>query len=411
MSETMPLRATSRSLLIAIGIAVFGSGLLSTAAALRLADAQIGEGPAGLVLAGYFAGLVIGSLGLESTIHRVGSVRAFTAFTALSVVAALLHSVVQPSAWWIVLRAMSGVAMAGFYITVEGWLTASAHPENRGRILSIYLVTLYLGLSLGQFVLPLLAEAAIDPITLAALVAGIAATLVALTTTHEPEFGASERMPAREVLRQAPIGWLGAFTAGVVIGTIYTSFPLMLREAGRSADETSLLLGLTLLGGLVGQHPIGVLSDRADRRIVLLGVSVLLAILCVATPAASQEDLTPLAVHALLFGALTFSLYPLSVAHALDRTRSDQGLGVIAQLILIQSIGSTLGPIAASTASDVIGSQGYPLANGLSLVALIGYTVVRIVRIDAVEQEHYVAAPPTSVIVAELDPRTEGEAV
>ena len=410
MPETKPLRATSRSLLTAIGFAVFGNGLLSTAAALRLANAEIGEGAAGFVLAAYFGGLVLGSLGLETTIQRVGSVRAFTAFTALSVVTALLHGLVPPGASWIVLRGMNGVAMAGFYITVEGWLTASARPENRGRVLSIYLITLYLGLSLGQFALPLLAKVEIDPMTVSALVASLASTIVALTTTREAAFDSAVRLPVREVYGQAPIGWLGALTAGLVIGTIYASFPLMLREAGRSESETSLLLGLALLGGLVGQRPIGVLSDRGDRRIVLIGVTVLLATLCVVAPSASRASVASIALHTLLFGALTFSLYPLSVAHALDRVPTEHGLGLVAQLILASSVGSTLGPIAASAASDAIGSQGFYLANGVSVVALIGFAILRVVRVDPVEQDDYLAVPRTSVVMAELDPRTDIDA-
>lgn len=407
MLESKPLRATSRSLLFAIGFAVFGNGLLSTASALRLAEAGMAEGTAGLVLAAYFGGLVVGSLTLETTIQRVGSVRAFTAFTALSVVAALLHGLVPPGPVWLVLRGMSGLAMAGFYITVEGWLTASARPENRGRVLSIYLVTLYLGLALGQFALPYLSSISVDPMTTSALVAGLAATIVALTTTREPEFETAGRLSARQVFRRAPIGWLGALTAGVVIGTIYTSFPLMLRAAGLSETDSARLLGVSLMGGLLGQRPIGALSDRADRRVVLLGVVGLLAILCALSPAPSGADLVTVGIHAALFGALTFSLYPLSVAHALDRVPAEHGLGLVAQLILISSVGSTLGPIVASALSDEIGSQGFFLANGLCLVGLAGYLMGRIARVEPVEQDDYRAIPRTSAIVGELDPRTQ----
>jgi MFS family permease len=406
MPESKQIRIASRSLLSAIGFAVFGNGLLSTASALRLAESGIAEGSAGIVLAAYFGGLVVGSLTLQTTIQRVGSVRAFTAFTALSVVTALLHGLIPPGAIWIVLRGMNGLALAGFYITVEGWLTTSAGPESRGRVLSIYLVTLYLGLSLGQFAIPILAAIDVDPMTVSALSAGLAATIVALTTTREPQFDAFSRLSAHEVIRRAPIGWLGALTAGIVIGTIYTSFPLMLRAAGISESDSALLLGVALLGGLLGQGPIGSLSDRGDRRIILLGVAVLLAVLCALSPEPRGSERVAMTVHAALFGALTFALYPLSVAHALDRAPSEHGLGLVAQLILISSAGSMVGPVAASALSDAMGSQGFYLTNGLCLVSLAGYVALRIARVEPVEQDDYRAIPRTSVVVGDLDPRT-----
>ena len=409
MSSTPPLRSASRSLLTAIALAVFGNGLLSTVAALRLADASAGEALSGLILSAYFAGIVVGSLTVGPTIHRIGSVRAFTTFTALAVVATLLHGIVPPGLAWIVLRAATGFAMAGFYVTVEGWLTASADATSRGRVLSIYLVTLYLGLSLGQFVLPLLPRADLDPISVSALVAGVAAMIVSLTTTHEPAIPSPEGLPAREVFRVAPIGWLGAVISGFVIGTIYTSFPLMLREAGRSESETTFLLGAALMGGLVGQRPIGTLSDRGDRRVVLLGVALVLALLCALAPTAESTHVVLLALHTVLFGALAFTLYPLAVAHALDRTPGDRGLGVVAHLILISAIGSTVGPIVASPLSAAIGSRGLFLANGLGLLTLAGVGAWRILRVDPVEQEAFRAMPRTSPIVGEMDPRIPTE--
>jgi MFS family permease len=406
----MRIGTVAVSLLVATALALTGNGLLSTLAALRLADSGVSEAAGGWILAAYFAGLTIGTLILPSTIERVGGVRSFTAFTALGVIASLAHGLIAPSWSWMVLRAMSGLAMAGLYMTVESWLNAEASPETRGRVMAAYLVALYLGTGLGQLLLPIWPNAGLEGFVIAALATSLAATIAALARVNAPDLHTAERISARALVRIAPLGWSGAWLSGMLAGTIYATVPLSARAAGLSATELSHLMAAYVAGGLAGQWPIGRVSDRMDRRAVLLVVAGLLSICCFATPQIEGNWVGARLAMAFIFGALAFSIYPIAVAHTLDRVGTEQALPAASQMLLGSSIGAVLGPILASAVSSRFGEDSFFVMNGVLLASFAMVATIRIVRVAPVAQDAFVPVPRTTVAVHELDARVDLEA-
>ncbi len=406
----MRIGSVSLSLLLSTAIALVGNGLLATVVAVRLADAGIADSVSGWILAGYFAGLTAGTLVLGPTVHRVGNIRAFTAFTALGVAAALAPGFI-PAGWgWIPLRALTGLSMAGIYMTVESWLNAEALPAHRGRVMAAYLVALYLGNGLGQLLLPLWPETGFEAFAFAAFAASLAAIPVSLTRAAQPNLERAARLSAVELLRMAPLGWSGATVSGFITGTIYSNVPLASRAAGLSSTDLSQLMAAFVLGGLAGQWPIGWLSDRMDRRRVLMLVAVLLAVCCGAFFVVESADQGVGAALAFVFGALAFSLYPLAVAHTLDRVGDDQSLAAAGQMLLASSVGAIAGPIVAAVASTQFGSTAFYAVDGLLLAGLAVGVFVRLLRVSPVSQEDFVAIPRTTFAVNELDPRTKPSA-
>ncbi len=406
----MRIGSVSLSLLLATAISLVGNGLLSTLVAVRLADAGVADSASGWILAGYFGGLTSGTLLLGPTIGRVGNIRAFSAFTALGVAAALGHGFI-PAGWgWVPLRALTGLSMAGVYMTVESWLNAEALPAHRGRVMAAYLVALYLGTGLGQLLLPIWPETGLEAFAFAALAASLAAIPVSLTRVPQPNVLTSERLSAIALLRTAPIGWWAAAISGFVAGTIYSSVPLAARSAGLSSIDVSQLMVSFVLGGLAGQWPIGWLSDRTDRRRVLMLVALLLAICCGAFMEVDASESKLRAGLAFVFGALAFSIYPLAVAHTLDRVGERQSLPAAGQMLLASSVGAVLGPIVAGLASARFGPNAFYAVDGLLLAALALGVLSRLIRFVPVSQDDYVAIPRTSFAINELDPRTDAGA-
>ena len=402
----MRIGTVSLSLLLATALTLTGNALLSTLAAVRLADAGVSEAVSGWVLACYFAGLTAGTLVLPPTIRRVGHVRAFAAVAALGVATAIAHAIVPPGWAWALLRGTSGLAMAGVYMTVESWLNADARAGQRGRVMAAYLVALYLGGVLGQLLLPLWPETGIETFAVAAFALSLAVIPVSLTRVPAPSLHAAGRMTARELLRLAPLGWLGASLSGFVAGTLYANVPLAARSAGLSTSDVSLLMTGLLLGGLAGQWPIGWLSDRMDRRLVLLGVPALLTVLCLVPPSLAEAGGALQWILPFVFGALAFSIYPLAVAHTLDRVGEANALAAAAQTLLASSVGAILGPVVAAAATGPLGRDALFVVDGLVLGVFTLAAALRVLRVAPVAQEPFLPVPRTTPVVHELDPRT-----
>ncbi|MDJ0785748.1 MAG: MFS transporter [Myxococcota bacterium] len=405
----MRIGSVSISLLIATALTLVGNALLSTLAAVRLADAGVPEARGGLILACYFAGITLGTQLLVPTIRRVGNARAFAAATGLAVAAALAHGLVPPGLGWAALRGVTGVAMAGVYMTLESWLNADAAPEQRGRVMAAYLVALYLGGTLGQLILPVWPSTGIEAFAFAALAVSLSMIPVALTRTPQPDLELADPIPARALLRVAPLGWGAAWVSGFVSAVIYASIPLSERAAGQSAEQVSALMTAFVLGGFAGQWPIGRLSDRIDRRGVLMGVAALVSLGCAALPLAATAPPGLRFVLAFGFGALSFSIYPLSVAHTLDRVGAERALPAASATLLASAVGAVAGPVAASSATAWLGPAALYGLVAVFTTALALCALSRWIRIAPVEQEAFLPVPRTTAVAYELDPRAEGD--
>lgn len=275
--------------------------------------------------------------------------------------------------------------------------------------MAAYLVALYLGTGLGQLLLPLWPAAGLEGFVVAALATSLAATLAALTRANAPDLHPAERIPTMALVRIAPLGWSGAWLSGMLAGTIYATVPLSARAAGLSATELSHLMVAYVVGGLAGQWPIGGISDRMDRRAVLVIVAGTLSICCFATPQIEPSWIEARLAMAFIFGALAFSIYPIAVAHTLDRVGTEQALPAASRMLLASSIGAVLGPILASSVSNRFGENAFFVMNGVLLASFAMVATIRMIRVDPVRQDAFVPVPRTTVAVHELDARVDLE--
>ncbi len=392
------------SLLGAIALSQVGNGLLATAAGARLAGSALPETASGFVLACYFAGLTWGTLRLPRTLCRIGHIRGFAAFTALAAGASIAHSFLPVGWGWGLLRAVSGIAMAGIYLSVESWLNASAEPASRGRVLAGYLLSLYLGTALGQLLVPVWPLMGSETFAFAGMALAFAVIPVSMTSQPAPSLPSASRMTALELLEKAPIGWVGAFTSGFIVATIYANVPLSSDAEGFSSAELSRLMVAFVIGGLLGQWPIGRLSDHMDRRIVLLGVGVALGGFAVALYFLPDPTRALGTCYAAAFGALAFTIYPLAVAHTLDRISGANALPATSQMLLASSVGAVLGPIVAAVGAQLFGPRAFYAVDAALLGVLTLGTLVRLALVAPTRRRAFVSIPRTTPVVNRLAP-------
>jgi len=394
-----------RSLLVAIFVMMAGAGFLSTLIGLRLERAGSGTMIIGLVAASYFAGLVAGALRAGEVVRRVGHIRAFAAFVALLSASTLTYALFQHPALWAVLRLVDGLCVAGVFICVESWLNDRADAAARGTVLAWYMVALYSGQALGQLILRSGTSAPQIPFEIASILISLAIIPVCLTRAAAPPLEDAASLPLKRLFEASPLGVAGAGTTGLLLGAFYGLAAIYARRIGLGLGDTATFMTTVIIGGVALQWPLGRLSDRYDRRLVIVGGFALT--LAVSIALAWQPDGALLLALGFAFGGLSFALYPLSVAHANDRLLPSERVTASAQLVLIYSVGAALGPIGAAAAMTAAGAGGLFVFIALAAGVLLGFGLWRLVASEAVPgeaQQDFQILPRTTPTAALLDP-------
>ena len=410
LAATVPVR----SLLFATFMLMAGSGFLSTLLAVRLEAAGTSEMLVAAVAAAYFLGLAVGARRVARVVRTVGHIRAFAAFVSLFSVSALSYAIAQDPAFWAALRFVDGLCMAGVFVCLESWLNERAETTTRGAVLAAYMNFLYSGQAVGQFLLNLSSAKPSMPFLAASILLSLTVIPVVLTRIPQPELGDETPLSMRGLYRASPLGIVGAAGTGLILGAFYGLGAVYARRVGLSLADTALFMSAAILGGVLLQWPLGLLSDRFDRRRVLVAgfagtVAIGLAIASIAPLGALLMAL------AIMFGGLAFALYPLCVAHTNDHLDPSRRLGASGGLVLIYSAGAAVGPLAAALAMTWAGPPGLFVFIGLCAGAVAAFGIWRQLARPPVPgdlQLPFQMLPRTTPASAMLDPRqseTAGE--
>ena len=346
MPQPGSIRAQIGTLVFATSLIQLANGFFGTLVSLRVA-VEAFEAP-GLVLSAYFAGFTLGSLRCSQLIERIGHIRAYAAFAGLVAAATAVLPLLVGSLAWVVLRAMVGFGCAGIFVTTESWLSAKALPSERGRVFSIYMVGTFLALALGQLLTARADIKAIAPFNTIVALFALALILVTAARAEPPRASTEPALRYGVLTRAAPIAVVGCAMNGLIGGAFYALVPAWMQDQDTPRATIALFMLAAVLGGFVFQIPVGRLSDRFDRRIVLALLSLgfaSTAVVMVFLPR-SRSMILPAAV---LLGGFMSTLYPVCVAHAHDRMPADRVVAVSGRLILVSGLGSVLGPLIGAS--------------------------------------------------------------
>ena len=401
------LIAPISSLLAGVALLLLGHGLLNTLLTLRGVAEGYSTGMIGLLMSGYFAGFLIGTWLAPSLIRRIGHIRTFAFYAALAAVAVLLHVLIVNPWVWLVLRVLYGVSLVTLYMVIESWLNAQVSGEKRGQVFALYMAVNLGALAAAQQLLSLDTPMNFTLFALAAILISSALMPITLTRQAQP---ALPDMPATDLLqlaRIAPLPLMAAGISGLTLGGFWGLAPVYASQVGFDAAGVGLLMSITILGGAVLQWPIGLFSDKHDRRVVLLWVVAIAAVLAlVITPILSGSLLLGLMF---LWGGLAFSIYSIAVAQMVDQLHPDEILSGSSGLLLANGFGAAFGPVVAGGLMHLFGHIALPLFFAVSLGILAIYSFWRPRRVvDLVTEPHGHFTPMlrTSHTVLELMPDT-----
>lgn len=397
-------------LLVGMGVVLVGVGLLGTLLGVRAAIASFSNVETGLIMAGYYAGYIAGTLLAPRIIGNVGHIRCFAAFAALAAATSLgFGLLVQP--WsWLLLRIVIGGCVVGMYMVVESWLNEQSAGPARGRIFAAYMMSTLIALGSGQFLLLAGDSSQLTLFAIAAILFSVGVVPVAVTRVTEPRIDLSVPVRLKDLMRISPLAAVGSLCAGVANGAFWGMAPLFGQRLALGESEIAWLMAATILGGAMLQWPIGHLSDLLDRRRVLVVTSFATAAVAAVAALIVIEDRPGLVLSAFVYGGLMFSLYGISVAHANDHLEQGQVLGATRGLFFVYGVGALLGPLLGGLAMQGMGPVGLPVlsATTAALLGLFGmYRMTRRAPPPLEEQTGFVPMARTSPIALEMHPDVE----
>lgn len=388
------------ALLLGTSLFVAGSGLLGTALALRADLLEFSGTLTGAILGAYFAGFVVGTYLCPHIVMQAGHVRAFSAFAATAAAALLLHPL-WPSPWlWAVLRFVTGTCVVGMYMVVESWLNERATNETRGRVFAVYQVISLGSLAIGQY---LLLVAQRDP-SAAFIIAGalfaIGLVPIVLTRVAHPTPIQSVKLDLRGLWCVSPLSAVGTFAVALANGALFALGPIFAQRIGLDTTQIAMFMSLVFLGGVALQWPIGHLSDAWDRRTVILLVSLGGAVTAGLAWFCVDVSASGLLAAMFFYGGMSFTVYPLCVAHANDHTETNDFVAIASGLLLVYGVGAAVGPLLAGALIQSFGAGALPLY----LAAMQGGLVVLILVRMALRSAPPVEAQEPFVMLARTSP-------
>lgn len=408
------LLAPVKSLLGGTAAFIAGNSLLGVVLPLRMEAAGYSVALTGAIMAAYYLGLAFGGLRAKRVILRIGHIRAFAAFAALTSATCLAYAFFFDPIAWVILRIVNGFCIAGMTTTIESWLNDRSSNETRGRVLGYYMLVLYLAIALGQTLVNASPVGGNEHLMIAAALIGLSLIPVAMTSLGEPVLAELRVLGVKNLYEASRVGVVGAGVAGILVGSFYGLGVVFARQIGLSVAEAALFMSTVVMGGLGFQVPVGILADKFDRRIVMSCILIAVGMSwgLLSNSIAGGVPLVVLMVMALAFGGAISSVYPLCVAQTFDRLERKYYVAASGRLLMIYSIGATMGPLLASTLMAIYGPYTFFLfesAIAVSYAIFVFFSVRARPKLPADEREKFVPLPDISPVAMALDPRTEPE--
>lgn len=390
--------------LLGLFILGIGNGFLATLITLRLDVAGESAVVIGWVSSAYFIGLAIGAVLNDRLLLRIGHIRAYACFASLVAVTVLLQGLWLNPWSWFTLRLIGGWATVGVYLVIESWLLTSSDTRVRGRLLALYMISLYAAGVIGQLLLGVTdAAGQAVPFMVIGLLASLSVLPLALIPRVSPLIEHAEPLPPLRLIMITPTAVVGCLGSGLLVAAIYTLLPLYLQRTGLEVERIGQMMAVVVLGGMLLQYPIGRWSDRHDRQLVLILIGAACAAISLAVLWLPGG---PWMLAALLFllGGGVFALYPVAVSHAADRAPAGALVRMSQGLLLINAIGSTLSPLLITPVMSGLGDAGlfWSLAT-LGGVLVTFFAWRRSQRPAPIPVAPFTTNPPQSVVGAELN--------
>ncbi len=405
--------AQSWPLLLGVMLLMVGNGVQGSLLGIRGALEGFSTWELSIVMSAYFVGFLGGSRLAPNMIRRVGHVRVFSALGSMISAVLILYPLMVNVLSWSLMRVLIGFCFSGIYVTSESWLNNTATNETRGQTLSAYMIVQMLGIIASQGLLALGDPGGFGLFIIPSVLVSLAFMPMLLAKTPAPTFDSIIPMSFARIFRTSPLGCVGMLLTGGIYAAMFGMAAVWGAKSALTIGQIAAYGAALYIGGLVFQYPVGYLSDRIDRRALILWMAVGGAVV-MAVAGLIDLPFNLILVVALLLGGTINPLYSLLIAHTNDYLSKEEMPSASARLIFLNGFGAIFGPISTGWLMGLVGKAGYFMFIGVLFAALAGYATWRMSRRAApVDHAAYAGLTPTASSLAvgavlDMDARRQG---
>jgi MFS family permease len=366
-------------LMLGMLLLTLGNGLQGTLLGVRGSIEQMETQMMGFVMSAYFVGFLGGSRLAPILVQRVGHVRVFAALGSLVSAAFILFPIWVSPWFWIVLRLVIGFCFSGIYVVAESWLNDRSSNDTRGQALSMYLMVQMSGIVVGQLLLNIADPAGFELFVLITVLVSISFAPILLSSSPAPIYATAKPMSLRELITASPLGCVGMFLLGGVFASLFGMASVFATQRGLSFAEISYFVTSIYVGGLLVQYPIGWLSDRIDRRLLIVATAAMCAVVSVGSLSIG-DSLVWLTLAGFFIGGTTNPMYSLLIAYTNDFLDTDQMASASGGMLFINGVGAMGGPIVVGYLMTIYGPSAFFGYIGLLMALIGGYGIYRMTQ-------------------------------
>lgn len=337
---------------------MLANGLQGSLIGIRASLEGYSASASGIILTGYYAGFLLGALYIPQRIKNVGHVRTFAALASIASISILIHSLHISFIGWFLMRFISGICFVGLYTVAESWVNDLSDNEHRGQALSVYMIVSMAGSAFGQLFLNLADPETATLFMIVSVLISISLVPILMVVSKQPDFSVAKFFTVKELYKTSPLGVVTAIMTGLAHGTLWGIGSIYALKNGLSIEQVSIFMFTFVIGGAINQYVVGYLSDKYDRRTVIVIVAFLASIFAVLAVLIGSSY-TALIITTFIFGGLTVPLYALAIAHTNDFLEKDEMIAASAGIQLAGGIGLTIGPVIGGLSIDLIGANGF----------------------------------------------------
>ena len=367
------------ALLLGMMLLQVGNGMQSTLLGIRGQIEGFSTMEMSLVMSGYFVGFLFGSRMAPDMIRRVGHVRVFAALGSLISAVMILYPVLPNPFAWGAGRILIGFCFSGVYVTAESWLNDAADNENRGKALSLYMIMQMVGIVSAQGFLVLGEPSGFILFIVPSVLVSLAFAPILLSISPTPAFATTKPLSLRQIMRISPLGCVGMFLLGGILSAQFGMAPVYGTKAGLSVGQISVFVSSFFISAMLVQYPVGWLSDRMDRRVMILGAAAIIGAGGVVGMMFSGVFVM-LCLSGALIGGMSNPLYSLLIAYTNDFLDHDDMAAAAGGMVFINGLGAVTGPLITGWIMGVVGAWGFFLIISVLGFAMAAYAAYRMTQ-------------------------------
>jgi MFS family permease len=394
--------AATWPLLLGMCVLMLGAGLQGTLLGLRATLEGFLTPVTGAIMSCYYVGYLAGTAAAPRMLRQIGHIRVFAALAAIASATILVQAAFVQPLIWALMRLLSGVCFAGIYVVAESWLNDRASQANRGRLLAIYMLVLYVGLGAAQFLIILAKPSTATPFMLVSVLISLSMVPIVVSATHAPQLAATipRKVRYRDLYRDSPLGVVAVSVSGLVSSILFAMGPVYARLSGLGDKGVATFMAVSILSAVPTQYPVGRLSDRMDRRTVIAAVCTVATIVAGSLVAFPHMPRLLFLLLTALFSGSALTLYSLAVSHVNDKLEPTQMVAASSALLRLNGGAAAIGPLLAGSLIAGFGPAAYFTSLGAMTGGLLVYDLWRKARRQPVPPEQkgpFISAQPQAM--------------